>query len=330
MLAVTVLVYFYIAGVNNGGELSNYHSDDEKSKDDHDFLANVTLTETSRVVRFGRGNGARGRDSRHWDRDGDYTEDVVEKNGNDSLERVRSSMNVDNKNEEASHDSVRDSYQKGVGLYNEAGRQELEKFEAEYEASLKNVGESLEGNGNENKLSEKTRLGMHDEEDYADDLYDGIDVDDFRIEEYNNSVHGKGNLDESESHVVKVSGEDAVSQHIGTTPSKSSQSGSRRKPRAHRFSGSSCEMKLLNSTVQLVEPSESKKFARFSLQYTEVEDKPEAEELRDPRFAGHQTLQEREQSFLAQDQKINCGFVKGPKGYPSTGFDLAEDDVNYE
>ncbi|KAL0326302.1 UNVERIFIED_CONTAM: hypothetical protein Sradi_5199500 [Sesamum radiatum] len=49
----------------------------------------------------------------------------------------------------------------------------------------------------------------------------------------------------------------------------------------------------------------------------------------EPRFAGHQSLREREESFIARDQKINCGFVEGPKGSPSTGFDLAEDDAKY-
>lgn len=88
-------------------------------------------------------------------------------------------------------------------------------------------------------------------------------------------------------------------------------------------------MKFLNSTAQLVEPLESRKFARFTLQYTDVEEKPSGQEQWEHRFAGHQSLEERENSFLAHDQKINCGFVKGPKGSPSTGFDLAEDDVNY-
>lgn len=88
-------------------------------------------------------------------------------------------------------------------------------------------------------------------------------------------------------------------------------------------------MKFLNSTAQLVEPLESRKFARFTLQYTEVEEKPNGQGQWDPRFAGHQSLEERENSFFAHDQKINCGFVKGPEGSPSTGFDLAEDDVNY-
>nr|KYP74732.1 hypothetical protein KK1_007423 [Cajanus cajan] len=91
----------------------------------------------------------------------------------------------------------------------------------------------------------------------------------------------------------------------------------------------SCEMKLLNSTSQLVEPLESRKFARFNLQYTDKEEKPPGEEHWVPRFAGHQSLEERENSFLARDQKIKCGFVKGPEGSQSTGFDLTEDDASY-
>lgn len=87
-------------------------------------------------------------------------------------------------------------------------------------------------------------------------------------------------------------------------------------------------MKFLNSS-QLVEPFESRKFSRFSLQYVEMEERSSGEEQWEPRFAGHQSLQEREESYLVHDQKINCGFVKGPEGSPSTGFDLAEDDANY-
>lgn len=94
-------------------------------------------------------------------------------------------------------------------------------------------------------------------------------------------------------------------------------------------SGSSCEMKFLNSTALLIEPLETGKFSRFSLQYTQVEEKPKGASNWEPRFAGYQTPQEREESFYARDQRINCGFIKGPKGSPSTGFDLAEDDWKY-
>lgn len=88
-------------------------------------------------------------------------------------------------------------------------------------------------------------------------------------------------------------------------------------------------MKFSNSTAQLVEPLESRKFARFSLQYTGVEEKPNREVPWEPKFAGHQSLKEREESYIAHNQKINCGFVKGPKGSPHTGFDLSEDDSKY-
>ncbi|KAF7820066.1 transmembrane protein [Senna tora] len=119
---------------------------------------------------------------------------------------------------------------------------------------------------------------------------------------------------------------------------KKSHPETKKKRRRRKFSGNvydcygtmgSCEMKLLNSTSQLVEPLESRKFVRFNLQYTETEEKPLGEEQWVPRFAGHQSLEEREKSFLAQDQKIKCGFVQGPEGSPSTGFDLTEDDASY-
>ncbi|KAF9661636.1 hypothetical protein SADUNF_Sadunf19G0089400 [Salix dunnii] len=120
------------------------------------------------------------------------------------------------------------------------------------------------------------------------------------------------------------------SQHannIGGRSTSKSRPDSKKKSKRRKSSG--CGMKFLNSTTRLVEPFESRKFARFSLQYTEIEEKPEGQEQWEPRFAGHQSLHEREDSFLAQDQKIKCGFVKGPEGSSSTGFDLAEDDASY-
>ncbi|KAJ6379417.1 hypothetical protein OIU76_016117 [Salix suchowensis] len=117
--------------------------------------------------------------------------------------------------------------------------------------------------------------------------------------------------------------------NIGGHSTSKSRSDSKKKSKRRKFSGSSCGMKVLNSTTRLVEPFESRKFARFSLQYTEIEDKPDGQEQWEPRFAGHQSLHEREESFLAHDQKINCGFVKGSEGSSSTGFDLTEDDTSY-
>lgn len=87
-------------------------------------------------------------------------------------------------------------------------------------------------------------------------------------------------------------------------------------------------MKFLNSTAQLVEPAPNNKFSTFLLNYTESEEKLNDSAVWEPRFAGHQTLQERETSFVAHDQTINCGFVKGPDG-SSTGFDISQEDLKY-
>ena len=70
-------------------------------------------------------------------------------------------------------------------------------------------------------------------------------------------------------------------------------------------------------------------FTQFSLGYADQEEKPSWNNVFEPRFGGHQTLEEREQSFYAKNQTLNCGFVKGPPGYSSTGFDLDEKDRAY-
>lgn len=90
-----------------------------------------------------------------------------------------------------------------------------------------------------------------------------------------------------------------------------------------------CEVEFLNSTVELVEPDENPNFAKFLLQFVESEEKPEGVDVWEPRFAGHQSLQERENSFYARNQTLHCGFVKGPKGSLSTGFDLSEKDAEF-
>ncbi|XVF63276.1 hypothetical protein PTKIN_Ptkin09bG0074800 [Pterospermum kingtungense] len=373
VLVITVLVYYYISAdsTDNRKELVSYHSEDDDLKVDSVFLTNVTRMDNLKILNFGNGSVAHGRDSRYWDRDDrrrddDYNEDAVERNvidtRDESLDGGRVPMKVKNE-KKASLDSDRDLDRRGVGLYNEAGRNELKMYEAEYEASLKNGGKSQKEVGNSLQLSDSKDIGILDEVDDAGDHYnDGIDSNDSGTEDYDD--FWRGNIsDESKSyednskvsstlfnaktnnqHLVKEVKEESTlsrelsqdfddgdtnSRHIGSLGhkyGKSSLADSKRKPRRRKFSG--CEMKLINST-HLVEPLESRKFARFSLQYSQMEEKPEGVEQWIPRFAGHQSLQERERSFLANDQKINCGFVKGPQGYPSTGFDLAEDDFKY-
>lgn len=90
-----------------------------------------------------------------------------------------------------------------------------------------------------------------------------------------------------------------------------------------------CEVEFLNSTVGLVEPDENPNLAKFLLQFVESEEKSEGVDVWEPRFAGHQSLEERENSFYARNQKLHCGFVKGPQGSLSTGFDLSEEDADF-
>lgn len=367
VLTVTVLAYNYISG---DSEINTYHAQDDDSKDELDFLTNVTRIDKSKVLEFGQGSGVHGGDSRYWERDDrrrdeDYNEEALEHSTmstrDGSIDKSRVVVKGKNDNEKIFFDnSIKGSGGRGSGLYNEAGRDELKIYEAEYEASLKNVGQSINEHGDRNKLFDDAGFGMHNEEMDADDEYDdGIDSHDARMVEDDDNGHENGDISNvakshdssdsisagtkdgniveevDESSSVSSSLNSQNSRHVSVVDGRSTRKfSSEKRPeskrkRRHKFSGSSCEMKLLNSTAQLVEPLESRKFARFSLQYTAVEEKPNGQEHWEPRFSGHQSLQEREESFLAHDQKINCAFVKSPKGYPSTGFDLAEDDVRY-
>lgn len=57
-----------------------FYAGEDAQEDDSDFLTNVTRTQTSKVLGFGKGSVTHGRDSRYWDkddrrRDEDYNED---------------------------------------------------------------------------------------------------------------------------------------------------------------------------------------------------------------------------------------------------------------
>ncbi|XP_024365499.1 probable hexosyltransferase MUCI70 isoform X2 [Physcomitrium patens] len=90
-----------------------------------------------------------------------------------------------------------------------------------------------------------------------------------------------------------------------------------------------CEIDFLPTTEGLEEPQEDAAFVNISLSYVQSEVRP----LRDPnwvaKFGGHQSLEEREKSFYAEDQTLHCGFVKAPDGEPWTGFELSESDKEY-
>ncbi|PSS00158.1 LIM domain-containing protein [Actinidia chinensis var. chinensis] len=372
---VSVIAYLYLSRET---EINDYHAQDDDLRSDSDFLTNVTRTQRLKILKFGHGSDAHGRDSRYWDkddrrRDEDYSEDTLEHvyvgDQDGSTANVHISTKWKNGNKKSSRDESKGSETRGAGLYNEVGRDELKTYEAEYEASLKNVGDFREKHSSKNQLHNNEHVGLQNEEGDADDGYDdGIDLHDTQSEDYDDVRHDNedsldvaslNNMNRRESSDVVDTGtkdqniaevEEASTGSSGEKSSLNSQHSdkisthsrhgsvldgqsarrssserrpvSKKKPKRRKFSGS-CEMKFSNSTARLVEPVESGKFSRFSLQYTEVEEKPDGQDPWEPRFAGHQSLVQREKSFFALDQKINCGFVKG------TGFDLAEDDANY-
>ncbi|KAH6759413.1 transmembrane protein [Perilla frutescens var. frutescens] len=376
-LILLISAFFYFALQGKGVEMNRQQTQDEDIGNDTDFLMDVTRIQRPRELKFGHGSGAHGRDSRYWDkddrrRDDDYTEEEQERAQDGAVDKVHSPVkNRDKVSHSDRSQDILDHHRNG--LYNEAGRNELKMYEAEYEASLKSTEKSTDSDDHGNQRSQDTDGREHRALDEVDEYDDGIDLQDDQMEESDeagnddmeHSSATKPHISSGEASLVHhtrkkkqhideevdeasadVFGKESLSdsQHAKVNPISErassmegqpvrrlvpeKRSGSKKKSRRRKYAGS-CEMKILNSTSLLVEPIESRKFARFSLQYTETEEKPVDDENWQPRFAGHQSLQEREESFIAHDQKINCGYVKGPKGSSSTGFDLAEDDAKY-
>ncbi|KAK9054264.1 hypothetical protein SSX86_025342 [Deinandra increscens subsp. villosa] len=358
-------------------------SKDDKDKDDFavetdeygtdlDFLANVTRTERSKILKFGHGFVGHGRDSRYWDkddrrRDEDYGEDLAghsEAGGRDeSVANDSVQSKIYDRQKKLYEENKRRTNHRVTGLYNEAGRNELKMYEKEYEASLKGVSVSKKEAKSINHVADGTNREKHDDEDDLDDEYnDEIDMHDIRLEDYNaglgNDLHSNVKVSQSAdgggysgkddndvpinetNHGLSVVDLDSDklktnASHVSVIDGDSSKEAisgrriaSKKRSKRRKYSGA-CEMKILNSTMKLVEPSENRKFARLSLKYTELEENINKLEAWTPRFAGHQNLEQRQRSFIAQDQTLNCGFVKSPKGYPSTGFDLDEEDEAY-
>lgn len=168
----------------------NYIQDDDLVND-RDFLSNVTRTKKLKAVKFGHGSVTHGRDSRYWDgddrrRDEDYHEDDLEQAREHSVDKDQVPGKEKNSNRKTSSDESHNGLgHRGNGLYNEAGRNELKMYEAEYEASLKIVGQS-KGHGSKNQLPhDRTSSGNENEMVDPDDEYDdGIDLQDGRKEDY--------------------------------------------------------------------------------------------------------------------------------------------------
>lgn len=90
-----------------------------------------------------------------------------------------------------------------------------------------------------------------------------------------------------------------------------------------------CDVAFAKSVEYILEPKDYLNFTDFTLDYVLKEDKSFITSPYSLRFAGHQTLEEREDSFYARNQTLHCGFVKGSNGMESSGFDLEEKDQKY-
>uniref|UniRef100_A0A0E0CRH0 TOD1/MUCI70 glycosyltransferase-like domain-containing protein n=1 Tax=Oryza meridionalis TaxID=40149 RepID=A0A0E0CRH0_9ORYZ len=90
-----------------------------------------------------------------------------------------------------------------------------------------------------------------------------------------------------------------------------------------------CQIEFLPSVDDLVEPGIYNNFTGFSLNYISKENVSSSNGIFEPLFGGHQSLQEREETYYARNQTLHCGFVQGPEDYPNTGFDLDENDKIY-
>ena len=146
-----------------------------------------------------------GGDSRYWERDDrrrdeDYNEKALEHSTMSIRDRSidKSCVVVKGKNDNEKiffDNSTKGSGGRGNGLYNEAGRDELKIYEVEYEASLKNVGQSINEHGDRNKPSDDAGFGMHNEKMDADDEYDdGIDSHEARMVEDGDNGHENGDI----------------------------------------------------------------------------------------------------------------------------------------
>ncbi|XP_052141168.1 probable hexosyltransferase MUCI70 isoform X2 [Oryza glaberrima] len=117
-----------------------------------------------------------------------------------------------------------------------------------------------------------------------------------------------------------------VKANLSMTKVESEPFKRRKKSRKHYVP---CQIEFLPSVDDLVEPGIYNNFTGFSLNYISKENVSSSNGIFEPLFGGHQSLQEREETYYARNQTLHCGFVQGPEDYPNTGFDLDENDKIY-
>lgn len=190
-------------------EFDNSHAQDDGIENDTDFLTNVTRIRRQKV-HFGHGSVQHGKDSRGWDRDDrtrddSYSEEDLERSHDGFLDKLQSPPKGKNSDKKSSSNgSHRGLDYRGKGLYDESGRDELKAYEAEYQASLNNVGQSQQGHSAKNNHpSNDSDKGTKSETIDIDDAYDdGIDLDDTNAEGYDEVGH------EDEDHPGAVDRDD--------------------------------------------------------------------------------------------------------------------------
>lgn len=159
-----------------GGEIDRHPVQDDDTSNDTDFLLDVTRWQDSQELKFGHGSTVHGRDSRYWDkddrrRDGDYSEEELERTRHVSDDKLQIPLKSNKSSSfEKSHKPLD---HRAHGLYNEAGRNELRMYEAEYEASLNSTREV---HGDRNRQSGDNDGSKQRILDEADDYDDGIDL----------------------------------------------------------------------------------------------------------------------------------------------------------
>uniref|UniRef100_A0A7N0UJQ8 TOD1/MUCI70 glycosyltransferase-like domain-containing protein n=1 Tax=Kalanchoe fedtschenkoi TaxID=63787 RepID=A0A7N0UJQ8_KALFE len=137
--------------------------------------------------------------------------------------------------------------------------------------------------------------------------------------------HGKM---EDENVASKIEDENVTSKDVR----RESPPANRWRPPSgnHRRKHLPCEVDLLPSIDYFVDPKDYlNSTSDFALEYISKEEIPSDNRWVEPSFGGHQTLEERENSFHARNQLLHCGFVQGPDEYKTTGFDLDEKDKAY-
>lgn len=195
-------------------EFDNSHPQDADIENDNDFLTNVTRIRRQKV-HFGHGSVQHGRDSRGWDRDDrtrddSYSEEELERSLVGSLDKLHSPPKGKNSDKKSSStESHRGLDYRGKGLYGESGRDELKAYEAEYQASLNNIGQSQQGYSAKNNHPSDSDKGKKTETVDIDDAYDdGIDLDDTNAEGYDEVGHEDedhpGAVDRDEIHPFDI------------------------------------------------------------------------------------------------------------------------------